>query len=382
MRVLHIRKKFSILSETFIYDMVTELEDQFGEQHVLTFQIENFRDRPFPRIYEAHVQNRFHPWRLLHRVKATLGLIPHSMYLWPLIRERLQDVLDEIKPDIIHAHFGPEGALIAPVANKLNIPFVTSFYGYDASRLLDDSTWRETVQSLVLQGNTISLCNRMRAHLISMGACPDRSHIVHLGKSLDAYRFSPSDRVIRFLSIGRMAEKKGHMDAVEAFARVLQRYPYAHLDIVGGGELLQQVQERVEEKQLQASISIHGPQPHHRVKALLQNADAFLLCSKKASNGDCEGTPAVLLEAQAVGLPCVTTKHAGIPEIIPRENHHLLAEEGDIDGIAQRIEWLLRAKSSDIRSITERGREHIHAHFDVKKEAARLHQIYEQVLQN
>jgi colanic acid/amylovoran biosynthesis glycosyltransferase len=377
MRVLHFCYSFSLLSETFIYDLVVELERQMGEQYVVTLNRQNEADRPFPRVYQVESPGRWHTGRLWHRIRAEIGAIPIWMSSWPARRARLQRVVQKVRPHVLHAHFGPEGALLSPVAERMGLPFITSFYGYDASRLLDDAEWRTHIRQWVFEAaDTISLSHQMRKRLIAMGAPSERAYLVHLGKRLEEYPFTPSERIRRFLSVGRMTEKKGHLDTINAFASLVQRYPDAHLDVVGSGDLLGAVQDYVHARGLSPNVTLHGILPHDRVRELFRSSDAFVLCSKRAANGDCEGTPTVLLEAQATGLPCISTFHAGIPETIPKENHHLLAQEGDVQGITECMHCLLQAGPEEIAAIAERGRSHVQEYFNVETEAAKLRQLY------
>jgi glycosyltransferase involved in cell wall biosynthesis len=112
----------------------------------------------------------------------------------------------------------------------------------------------------------------------------------------------------------------------------------------------------------------------------MANADAFVLCSKTATNGDQEGTPAVLIEAQSLGLPCVATTHAGIPEMIPPENHRLLAGEGDIAGIAERLRWLICSPKTVVDDITLRGRSFVREKFDLVTQVSNLRSVYTNAL--
>ncbi|WP_251965223.1 glycosyltransferase [Salinibacter ruber] len=112
----------------------------------------------------------------------------------------------------------------------------------------------------------------------------------------------------------------------------------------------------------------------------MQTADAFLLPSKTVPSGDQEGTPIVLVESQATGLPCVTTRHAGIPEMIPESNHHLLVEEGDIEGMSDRLCRVAQMDVDELQIIAQQGREKIENEFSLTGEVQKLRCIYESVV--
>lgn len=383
MRVLHFCERFSTLSETFIFDLITELEHEFGEQHVATVVRELASERPFKNVHVLQNRSRWDLHRLRDRLAEKLRLTSRFESNWPELRAGLKTVVDRVRPAILHAHFGPAGIIAAPVARQARIPLVVSFYGYDASQLLDDPDWSQRIEVLLRQSRAVvALSSEMRDRLLESGAEPERTFVVHLGKRIDQYRFLPRPKVRRFLSVGRIVEKKGHFDAVAAFGRVAAECPDAHFDLVGGGTLLTALRAYVDESGLASRITLHGACPHDRVKTLFDQADAFVLCSKRALNGDCEGTPTVLLEAQAAGLPCVSTFHAGIPESIPVENHHLLSPEGDIAAVRERMMWLVSAPAAELSSVAQNGRRHVQERFNISIEARKLHDVYSAILRN
>jgi glycosyltransferase involved in cell wall biosynthesis len=113
----------------------------------------------------------------------------------------------------------------------------------------------------------------------------------------------------------------------------------------------------------------------------MEKADAFVLPSKTASTGDREGTPTVLVEAQASGLPCIATEHAGIPEMIPEANQDLLLPEGDPDALADRLRKLMALSVEELGKIAERGRGKVEADFCLSSEVEKLKNIYWDVIQ-
>ena len=101
------------------------------------------------------------------------------------------------------------------------------------------------------------------------------------------------------------------------------------------------INELIETNKLSEKITmldnLNSSNPRGMVLNELKNADIFILPSKTASNGDCEGTPVVLMEASASGIPCITTRHSGNPEVIIHEKTGLVCEEGAIENLAKAI---------------------------------------------
>lgn len=376
MRIVHFVESFSPLSETFVYDYIIELERQGVENHVVTLVRQNESARPFPRVQLVKLPTRWHPERIWSRIVANAGLVTADEQYWSFIRRRIANILRELAPDVIHAHFGPAGVLIAPLCSSL--PLVTSFYGFDASRLLQNELWQPRFAQLLQDANAI-IClseSMQRDLLASVNVEPEKLIVIHLAKRLADYPFSRRVPPLkRWVSVGRIAEKKGHFDAVQAFAWATKGADVT-LEIVGSGPLELSLRDYLQENQLQDRVHLLGALPHQLVIEKLKHADAFILASKTASDGDKEGTPTVLLEAQAVGLPCISTIHAGIPEIIPHQNHWLLAPEGDVAAIAECIAQLRQCTVEELRAISTVGRTKVELEFRIETETSKLRQLY------
>lgn len=382
MRVAHLCSRFSPLSQTFIYDYVTELERRGVEGHVLTQGREHVEARPFPRVTIIPKPGLFNAQRLRYRLLEVIGQRERGTSSQAVLRARLRTALRQLRPDLVHAHFGPMGVLAAPVAHALEIPLIVSFYGYDVSKLVQKERWRRAYRALWPAADAVvMLSETMKAEAQPLGCPADKIHVVHLGRDLERFAYHPPDgRVRRLVSVGRLVEKKGHGDALAAMEELRREGRDMHLRIIGGGPLRDELAAQIQALGLEGVAELAGSLPNERVAQELRAADAFLLCSKTASDGDREGTPTVLVEAQAVGLPCVSTRHAGIPEMIPEENHRLLANEGDVKGLAERIERLGSCPPPDLRAIAEAGRRKVEADFNLEREAEKLQAVYGSVL--
>jgi colanic acid/amylovoran biosynthesis glycosyltransferase len=377
MRVVHFVESFSPLTETFVYDLVLAGSRRGLDSWVLTLRRANPVTRPFNKVREISLPPRWSPERLWSRLRVRAGRVcPHEQYS-NILQRRIRRFLSSQKTDVVHAHFGPIGYLILPVAQALGIPLVVSFYGYDVTRQASSDLWRSRYEKMLRSADAlVALSNVMREQLLELGASASKIRVVHLGKRVSEYVYQqPHSPVLNWVSVGRLVEKKGHLDCIKAFA-IAMRDTDATLTIVGDGEDRQALTDEVAAQMLSQRVHLAGSLPHPETLQTMREADAFVLCSKKATDGDTEGTPVVLLEAQALGLPCVATRHSAIPEVIAPENHRFLAEEGNVRDIAARMALLSQASQEELVRFTEYGRRKVEREYDVDIEAGRLLEVY------
>jgi glycosyltransferase involved in cell wall biosynthesis len=316
---------------------------------------------------------------LWNRAAARLGTRSSQTVKWPLFRRYLQRVVERVAPDVLHAHFGPEGVWLAPVARATGRPLVVSFYGYDISQLCHDPFWQAQYTDTLWPAvdAVVVLSEEMKDAVRAAGYSGPNLHIVHLGRDLSAFPFTPATPPVRkFISVGRLTAKKGHADTIAALAQVRAEGHDAHLRIIGDGDLEAELAALVARLGLGEHVDLAGARPQAAIAGELARADAFVLCSKTAPNGDKEGTPTVLVEAQAIGLPCVSTYHAGIPEMIPEANHRFLAPEGDVTALARCMRTLVQSPPEDLLAISRAGRRRVEEAFSTRSEAAKLHALY------
>lgn len=383
MRICHYRTKFSKLSETFIYDYLMELERQEVINHVITHARHNPNARPFPRVSTVKWPDKWDARRLYHGIKARLGVSGTIMGSYRLeARRRIASELRRVSPDVIHAHFGREGVVIAPVAMRLGIPLIVTFYGYDISRLPKEREWIEAYNDLWGQVEAVTvLSEKMKQEALRLGCPKEKLTIVHLSREIEQFQFRPpKSKVSKILFVGRLTPKKAPLDAIQAIESANLKGADLHLDIIGDGECRDEVEQYVDEHGLSDTITLHGYLPNKEVATRMQQAGAFLLPSKTAPSGDQEGTPTVLVEAQATGLPCVTTYHAGIPEMIPVGNHDLLVGEGDTKALSKALQNLATMEVDKLQAFARRGRKKVEEEFSLRGEVQKLCSVYGSVI--
>jgi glycosyltransferase involved in cell wall biosynthesis len=293
----------------------------------------------------------------------------------------LKKLLKELRPDVVHAHFGTAGVIAELALRDLATPLVVTFYGHDISHLPLQRGWPEHYRRLFQRARGVTVLSAdMRTQALTLGACPAETHVIHLARAVDQLPFAPRPgRIQRWLSIGRLFEKKGFEDTIRAFARLRDKHVESQLEIIGEGPLFPALRALVDELGLGGSVRLRGAQPASTVVQALTECDAFVLCSKTARNGDKEGTPTVLIEAQAIGRPCVSTWHAGIPEMLPEQAHWLLAREGAVSEIAERMEKLCDLPELARRQLMVSARQHVERDFSVDAQANRFSTLYSEL---
>jgi colanic acid/amylovoran biosynthesis glycosyltransferase len=258
-------------------------------------------------------------------------------------------------------------------------PLVTSFHGYDVSMHLRQAG-REVYSELFRRGNVfLPVTEHWAGRLRSLGCPPGRIHVHRMGIDLGRFEFRPPhlprDGDARLLSVGRLVEKKGFAHGLRAVSELLPEFPRLRYDIVGDGPCRSDLERDIAGLGLGGAVRLLGAlaQPHvlHRMRA----SDIFLAPSVTALDGDTEGLPVVLMEAMAVGLPVVTTRHSGIPELVEDGVTGFVAEERDGAGLAHKLRRLLAAPEA-WAPLTRRARAKVEAECDVERQVSKLVDLY------
>ena len=183
----------------------------------------------------------------------------------------------------------------------------------------------------------------MRRTLLELGAPAERLVVSPCGADAALFHGStPGLAPPTFLAVGRFVAKKGPLLTIRAFAAALEQLPPGEaagvrLVMVGDGPLLPAARQLVHALGLQAQVQFPGLCSPAEVADRMRACRAFLQHSLVAPDGDSEGSPVSVMEAQLSGLPVVSTHHAGIPEVVLEGETGLLVDEGDVAGMAAAI---------------------------------------------
>lgn len=255
------------------------------------------------------------------------------------LRAGLERYLKHHRIDVLLCEYGPGGVEMLPVAQKLNIPLVVHFHGYDAYRNdILNSYGRHYKNLFAYAGAVIAVSGHMQAQLIALGCDENTLHTLRYGIDTSVFKLIPTMREERtFVACGRFVEKKAPQHTIRAFKQVLGKFPDAKLIMIGDGELLDASMALVLELKISESVEFTGVLSQQEIAGIFHKATAFVQHSVTSAINDAEGTPLTIMEAMACGLAVVTTKHGGIPDIIKDGETGYLVDEHDVDKMAERM---------------------------------------------
>ncbi|MEM9249829.1 MAG: glycosyltransferase [Pseudomonadota bacterium] len=274
-------------------------------------------------------------------------------------RDAWRRTVRAIRPDVVIAHFGYRGAAVERAQRGWPDapPLVTIYHGRDVS--VEYTRNRMAKYRALLQNGTLHLpVNAVFARqLVACGARPERVRTHHLGIPVASYPFTPPcaakprNTPFRLISVCRLVEKKGLDIALTALAQLRSAHPALdwRYEIGGEGPLEDTLKARTHALGLSDRIRFLGLLPHTEALRRIAEADAFLLPSVTAPDGDQEGIPITLMEAMALGTPVCTTRHSGIPELVRHGQTGLLSDEFDASGLCANLLTLL---SPDLSAAT------------------------------
>lgn len=299
------------------------------------------------------------------------------------IARRLQD----FHPAVVHAHFAQDGLTALGLARRLGVPLVTSLRGHDlmrsrASQLFSGQpSWMAYAlrrKRLMREGALfLTECDVLRTAAIRQGFPEDRVLTHYHG--VDMSRFDGARNRVEeglILHVGKLVEKKGTADLIDAFTRVVVHRPDARLVIVGDGPLRPFLEAQADKAGMRERIQFTGVLPAEAVAAWLARAAIVAIPSRTAHDGDAEGFPNIALEASAAACPVVATRHMGLREAVIDAKTGLLVREGSIAALSDALLYLL-ASPRRAAALGEAGRALMVSRFAFADQMERLEGLYD-----
>lgn len=276
----------------------------------------------------------------------------------------------------LHAHFLHTPASVTRYAARLlDLPWSGSAHAKD---IWTTPEW-EKREKLADCDWLVTCTSANHAHLAAL-APAGRVDLVYHGLDLARFdapvaargenRGEDPSRPLALLSVGRLVEKKGTDILLQALA-LLPRDLHWRLVHVGGGPLKDRLAALARSLGLADRIEWRGAQAQQDVLAAYRAADLFVLASKVAQDGDRDGLPNVLAEAQSQGLACVATTVSGIPELVVSGQTGLLVAPEAPAELARALETLIRDPARRI-ALGEAGRRRVEEVFRLEPNIERL----------
>ncbi len=391
-RVGYVLKRYPKFSETFIVNEILAHEAAGLDVHIYALRPPN----------DTHFQD------LISRVKAPVAYLPvpkRSSEMWSIFKEAgknlpdfweklrqvsgAEDAIDlsqaaylanEIKRrgvTHLHAHFGTSATTVA----RLTQLFSDTPYSFTAHAkdIFHESVDLKDLYTKFADAAFAVTVSDFNLDFLSerFPSVRERLHRIYNGLDLETFGYSdPQARPARIVSVGRLVEKKGFPDLVEACRILLDRGKRFECVIIGSGELEHSLRQQISSSRLQEVVKLAGAVPQKMLLDEVRNASVFAAPCIVGNDGNRDGLPTVLLEAMALGTPCISTDVTGIPEVIRHNRTGLMINQHDPHQLADAIETLLNDPAKRVE-LSRRARQLIEADFDIKNNSAQIRHLFQ-----
>lgn len=295
---------------------------------------------------------------------------PYSWYYDRFLIESFE----KSKIDVVLAEYGTTANEYLKVIKEANLPLVVHFHGYDASRkhvIKQNHFYKDVFK---YSRYVIAVSKRMVNDLKELG-CPEKKIVYNpYGPHNNFLKIKPQFSRNRFIAVGRFVDKKAPYYTILAFHKVIEKKPEAQLIMAGDGPLLSMCKNLTRVLGMEKNVLFPGIITPEEFRAYLSTSLAFVQHSITAEDGDSEGTPVAILEASAAGLPVISSKHAGIPDIILDGKTGLLTEEHDIDGMSYNMVQIIEDRKR-AEEMGRAGKKYIKENFPLKKHIDLLNEL-------
>lgn len=292
----------------------------------------------------------------------------------------------ELPKDVtaIYVHFIGSSATVARYASIVSgLPLAASAHARDiwTSSELD-------IRDKLAAMRWCATCTTVGANLLrTLAEHDDKIHLIHHGLSFDRFPVdmpirrrttgsTPGDAV-QLLSVGRAVEKKGFDVLLDALA-ALPNDLHWHWTHVGEGKISDQLRRRADELGLSGNIDWLGPRDQRAVIELYRSSDLFVLPCREASDGDRDGLPNVLMEAQSQGLACLSTDFSEIPQLIIDGETGVLVPPANVGSLASELERLMRGPKERER-LGRAGYDRVRSHFEAESGIRKIAMLLRQM---
>jgi colanic acid/amylovoran biosynthesis glycosyltransferase len=359
-------------SETFIKEQAENLTRYIpyyiGSRSVAGLQL------PLERVLTINKQTKI--GRVKEVVFKITGYSPFVM-----------NSINKINPVVVHAHFGIDGAIVLPLIKKLNLPFLVTYHGVDATTM--DKFIRKSFNvhrlylnrrdELMQRANIIiAVSDFIKKKLLAQGF-PEQKIIQHY-TGINVEKFRPDHSIKRknvVLFVGRLVEVKGCEYVIRAVEFLQKLGTHIELVVIGDGPLRKDLEAKARARL--ERYQFLGSQPSEIIREWMNSSKVLCVPSVRTNMGNEEAFGMVFAEANAMGVPVVSFRCGGIPEAVADGETGLLATQYDHEELAIHIKRLLEDEAL-WEKFSIQAQERVHKFFNLKQQTTKLEQIYESAL--
>jgi len=278
----------------------------------------------------------------------------------------------------LHAHFGTTAAGVARLTSLLTeVPYTFTAHAKD---IFHEYVDEEMLGRKIADAATVITVSDFNVSDLSERFPQSANKIqrIYNGLPLKKYPYLvPTNRAPKIVAVGRLVEKKGFSDLIDACALLAKSEVQFECDIIGGGDLNESLYSQIQQLGLTDCVTLTGPLPQQEVHKAVRKAAVCAAPCITATTGDRDGLPTVLLESMALGTPCVSTAVTGIPEIIRHEETGLLIPEREPAKLATAIQQMLVDEPLRVR-LSKAARELFESNFSIDTNTARMRETFAQ----
>jgi colanic acid/amylovoran biosynthesis glycosyltransferase len=280
----------------------------------------------------------------------------------------------------IHAHFANVGADVTLLAATVGGPSWSWSFTMHGPTELYDVSWFRLASKVQSAAFVVCISDFARSQLMGLVGAEhwEKLTVVHCGVDTQALAprtvgGTPADRPFGVLCVGRLVPVKGQLVLLEAIAEIVRSGHDVKLTLVGAGEMRDALAGASRRLGIETRVELTGPLGHPDVLHRIRTADVFCLPSFA------EGVPIVLMEAMALGVPVVTTRVMGIPELVEDGVSGLVVSPGTFEALVDAMRRLI--DDPGLRhSLGAAGRKRVESDYALATSAEQLRALFEKQL--
>jgi glycosyltransferase involved in cell wall biosynthesis len=383
MKVLHYMPNYSVISETFLYDQIIELEQHNINNYIVTSKYFNIEERPFNKLTKIPLRTLLH-----ERITQKLAFGYEWLPIFINYKE-WRATLSRINPTLVHCHMGNGAKTWLHIQNKLKlkIPTLISLHGSDVTM---EPFLKPKFKQLLSEAGTLSHIQWtvpsefLKKKAIDNLCLPsEKVYVINNGFN---QRFSNSlsfdeSKQLKLLSIGRFIGCKGQKFLLYAFALLIKKHARASLTLVGTGPLQAECKELALQLGVSDSVTFIDSLPHHQIIDIMVKHNLYVQPSiKDPDTLQEESFGVAALEALAIGLPTVVTNCGGLPEVTADLPNNIarVAKPADAASLCEQIDCLFK----DTLQLPHSKREFIQDKFSMTSNATKVKALYMKLSQS